>query len=79
MRDKVSSPVYRLRQRLENWLHRLLPRQIGSVYNLVSFSTIPYSDIIRQRSRRSKAIRGILTVMLGLLFMAISFFVGIMI
>lgn len=79
MRDKVSSPMYRLRQRLENWLHRLLPQHVGSVYNLVSFSTTPYADIVGRRARRRRATRGILTVMLGLIFMAIAFSVGILI
>ena len=57
MRDKVSSPVFRLTKRVEHALERLLPGTYVSRYELVSFSTTPYAEI-RQRVRRQHQMLG---------------------
>lgn len=51
MRDKVASPVFRLGKRVEHALERLLPGRYVSRYELVSFSTTPYSEV-RERVHR---------------------------
>ncbi|MFI5712474.1 FAD-dependent oxidoreductase [Kribbella sp. NPDC051620] len=51
MRDKVTSPVYRLGKRIEHALERLLPGRYVSRYELVSFSTTPYAEV-QQRVHR---------------------------
>jgi kynurenine 3-monooxygenase len=56
MRDKVASPVFRLRKRVEHALERLLPGTYVSQYELVSFSTTPYSAV----RRRVRAQQGLL-------------------
>jgi kynurenine 3-monooxygenase len=55
MRDRVASPLFRLRKRAEHALERLLPDRYVSLYELVSFSTVPYADA-RRRARRQNAI-----------------------
>ena len=53
MRDKVASPVFRPRKRVEHALERALPGLYVSQYELVSFSTTPYADV-RRRVRRQQ-------------------------
>lgn len=60
MRDKVASPVYRTTKRIEHALERLLPGVWVSRYELVSFSTVPYTDV-RRRVRRQYLALGALT------------------
>ncbi|MCP3902608.1 MAG: FAD-dependent monooxygenase [Planctomycetes bacterium] len=51
MRDKVGSRSFLLRKKTEKLLHRWLSRWYTPLYNLVSFSTIPYAAA-RRRARR---------------------------
>jgi kynurenine 3-monooxygenase len=48
MRDRVASPLFRLRKRIERVLHRLLPRWYTPRYNMVSFTRIPYAEAQRR-------------------------------
>ncbi|MFD2416249.1 FAD-dependent oxidoreductase [Amycolatopsis pigmentata] len=48
MRDKVSSPVYRLGKRIEHTLERFFPGRYVSRYELVSFSNVPYAQVRRR-------------------------------
>ncbi|TNH23208.1 FAD-dependent monooxygenase [Micromonospora orduensis] len=57
MRDKVASPVFQLRRRVEHALERALPDRYVSQYELVSFSTTPYSEV-RRRVRRQHRVLG---------------------
>ncbi|MEE2908368.1 MAG: NAD(P)/FAD-dependent oxidoreductase [Planctomycetota bacterium] len=76
MRDKVSSRWFRLAQHLEKWLHRLMPHKIQPVYNLVSFSTTPYRDILTRQAHRRRATRSLLTAILALAALVFAFFIG---
>ncbi|KAA9154290.1 FAD-dependent monooxygenase [Amycolatopsis acidicola] len=58
MRDKVASPVFRLGQRIEHSLERLLPGRYVSRYELVSFSTVPYAQVGRRVRRQHGAVAG---------------------
>jgi kynurenine 3-monooxygenase len=51
MRDKTASPVFRSRKKIEHALHGLFPKWFMPLYNMISFSTIPYAQA-RARSRR---------------------------
>ncbi len=44
MRDSVASPMFRLRKKLDNTLHRWMPNTFVPLYNMVSFSNIPYAE-----------------------------------
>ncbi|TDC83216.1 FAD-dependent monooxygenase [Micromonospora sp. KC606] len=57
MRDRVASPVFRARRRIEHALERALPARYVSQYELVSFSTTPYAEV-RRRVRRQYAAVG---------------------
>ncbi|NNM26504.1 MAG: FAD-dependent monooxygenase, partial [Phycisphaerales bacterium] len=41
MRDRVSSPLFLLRKRVEHTLHRWFPRWFVPLYNMVTFTNIP--------------------------------------
>ncbi|TYB35953.1 FAD-dependent monooxygenase [Micromonospora sp. AP08] len=57
MRDKVASPVFQTRKKIEHALERALPGRYVSQYELVSFSTTPYAEV-RRRVRRQYAVVG---------------------
>eukprot|EP00834_Sanchytrium_tribonematis_P006186 NODE_432_length_7521_cov_0.745891.p7 type:complete len:152 gc:universal NODE_432_length_7521_cov_0.745891:3120-3575(+) len=50
MRHGVTSPIYKLRKKIEDSLHRWFPSQIIPLYTMVSFSNIPYSKAKEQHS-----------------------------
>ncbi|MPZ26457.1 MAG: FAD-dependent oxidoreductase [Micromonosporaceae bacterium] len=57
MRDRVASPVYQLRKKVEHGLERALPGRYVSRYELVSFTTTPYAQV-RRRVRRQQWLLG---------------------
>jgi kynurenine 3-monooxygenase len=57
MRDKVASPVFQARKKVEHVLERALPGRYVSRYELVSFSTTPYAEV-RRRVRRQQQVFG---------------------
>jgi kynurenine 3-monooxygenase len=59
MRDKVASPVFRTQKRAEHALERRLPEHFVSLYELVSFSTVPYKDVRRRASHPRQAARAV--------------------
>ena len=55
MRSHTASAMWRLRTRLEKQLNRLFPKRYRPIYNLVSFSTVRYSEAVEiamQQQRR---------------------------
>jgi kynurenine 3-monooxygenase len=59
MRDKVGSRAFLLRKKVEKILHRWLPQTFTPLYNMVSFSTIPYAQARRRAERQLRLIRGV--------------------
>lgn len=57
MRDRVASPVFQTRKKIEHALERALPGRYVSQYELVSFSTTPYAEV-RRRVRRQYQVVG---------------------
>ncbi len=55
MRDLVAQPEYLARKKIANQLYRKFPNQFIPRYNMVSFSSIPYSEVYR-RGRVQKEI-----------------------
>ena len=51
MRDKTASRLFHMRKKLDHALHGVAPTRYLPLYDMVSFSTIPYDDA-RQRARR---------------------------
>jgi kynurenine 3-monooxygenase len=56
MRDKVGSPSFLWSKRLEHGLERLLPGIYRSRYELVSFTTMPYADVVDRSRRQQRAV-----------------------
>jgi len=56
MRDKVGSKAFLMKKRLEHVLHRLFPETFKPLYNMVTFSRIPYADARRRAQRQWRAI-----------------------
>lgn len=48
MRDKVGTRRFLYKKKLEHWLHKRFPGRFTPLYDMVSFSTIPYADARRQ-------------------------------
>jgi kynurenine 3-monooxygenase len=55
MRDRTASRAFKLRKRVEHTLHAMFPRSYLPLYDMVSFSTIPYAQA-RDRARRQDRI-----------------------
>lgn len=56
MRDKVASPTFLLTRRIEHALERALPGRYLSRYEMVSFTTIPYADVIARHRRQQRLV-----------------------
>ena len=59
MRDKTASPAFLRKKKIAHFLHKWFPKKCMPLYNMVSFSNIPYAHALafsRQRMQRAKAI-----------------------
>jgi kynurenine 3-monooxygenase len=54
MRDKVGSPLFRLRKRVEHAVERWAPDRFDSLYELVSFTTVPYAEARRRAAAQRR-------------------------
>lgn len=54
MRDKVASPLFQAGRKVEHALERALPGRYVSRYELVSFSTTPYAEVVRRVRRQHR-------------------------
>lgn len=72
MRDKVGSRAFRAATRLEHQLERVLPGRYLSRYEMVSFTTIPYADVVVRARRQHRAVAvGLGVLALGVTALAI--------
>lgn len=62
MRDHVASAAFLFKKRLEQTLHKWFPDAFLPLYNMVSFSLIPYAEARRRAARQKRVIRGWLIV-----------------
>jgi kynurenine 3-monooxygenase len=56
MRDKVGRPEFLYRKKIEQTLHAAFPDRCQPQYNLVSFSTVPYTEAQRRGAALSMVI-----------------------
>ncbi|TPX38071.1 kynurenine 3-monooxygenase [Synchytrium microbalum] len=54
MSASVVEWSYLLRKKVEGWLHRLMPVTVIPLYTMVSFTRIPYSDVVRRWKRQTR-------------------------
>ncbi len=59
MRDKTASKVFLLQKKGEKILHRIAPWWYTPLYNLVSFSTVPYAAALARSKRQRRILRRI--------------------
>jgi kynurenine 3-monooxygenase len=57
MRDRVASTWFLYQKRLGHLMHALFPRAWVPLYNMISFTTIPYADARRFAQRRAERVR----------------------
>jgi kynurenine 3-monooxygenase len=70
MRDRVASPLFLFKKKIEKLLHALFPRWFIPLYTMVSFTTIPYAEAVARAARQDRALRwgaGLLLLALVLL------------
>ncbi len=67
MRDKTASPIFRTRKKLQHALHHIVPRWFTPLYNMISFSTIPYAEARRRARLQSQIIAIVLAGVLALI------------
>ncbi|XP_013190001.1 kynurenine 3-monooxygenase isoform X2 [Amyelois transitella] len=67
MRDLVTRPSYRLRKALDDFIFWLLPDVWVPLYNSVTFSTMPYSQCVKNRQWQNKVLMSTFIVLGGLL------------
>lgn len=54
MRSAVLSWSYRLRKKVEGFMHILMPQRVIPLYTMVSFSRIPYSVVVKRWKRQTR-------------------------
>jgi len=70
MRSHVASRWFLLRKQFENALHRLMPERFIPLYTMVSFSTIPYDEIIARNDKQTKLLDRLFVTVPGSILIA---------
>jgi len=60
MRDRVTSMAFLARKRVELVLNRLFPSRFIPLYSMVSFTTIPYHQVVERDERQRKVVDRVL-------------------
>jgi kynurenine 3-monooxygenase len=63
LRQKVSSPWFLARKRLDVLLNRLLPGMWLPIYTMVSHTTMPYADALARARRQDRILGAVATGM----------------
>ncbi|XP_070571094.1 kynurenine 3-monooxygenase-like isoform X2 [Ptychodera flava] len=66
MSSKVNCKWFCFRKKVERFLHFVLPWFYIPLYQMVAFSRIPYSDVLKKQQRQNKIIDGILMAGYGI-------------
>jgi kynurenine 3-monooxygenase len=53
MRDLVNSRWFLFRKKIDNMLHSVLPSVFIPLYTMVTFSQIPYANVINKHKQQS--------------------------
>ena len=56
MRDRTAHLSFKLKKKLDHALNRLMPRAFVPLYDLVSFSTVPYAEARARARRQDRAV-----------------------
>ncbi len=55
MRDRTASPIFKATRDVQHALERQFPEYYSTRYELVSFSTVPYAEVVRRTSPTGQA------------------------
>lgn len=69
MRDLAGRPAFQRRKKVEHFLHRIAPERFTPLYDLVSFSTVPYTEA---KARGAANVRAVSTAILLFVIAAIG-------
>ena len=72
LRQKVRSPWFLARKRLDLTIHRLLPRSWLPLYTMIAHTTIPYADALA-RARKQDRILIACSIVLGMVALGVTF------
>lgn len=75
MRDKVGSTWFLTKKKCEKILHRTFPRWYTPLYNMVSFSQIPYNRARKKAATQSLFVQCIMTAIFVLVLWAVLSFI----
>lgn len=73
LRQKVQSPWFMARKKLDLALHRVLPHTWLPLYSMIAHTTMPYRDAMRQAGRQDRILRRSAAGVLGLFGAALAF------
>lgn len=73
MRDKTASPKFRRKKAIEHTLERFLPGIYRSLYEMVSFSNVPYAKAVARARRQEWVVKrvfwaAVVLVVVGIIF-----------
>jgi kynurenine 3-monooxygenase len=66
MRDLAGRPSFQRRKKVEHLLHRLAPERFTPLYDLVSFSTVPYTEAKARGAANVRAVSTAIGVAISL-------------
>ncbi|MFM7259242.1 MAG: FAD-dependent oxidoreductase [bacterium] len=72
MRDLAGRPSFQRRKKIERLLHRLAPNRFTPLYDLVSFSTVPYTEAKARGAANDRAVRAVIRVVASLVLAAVA-------
>jgi kynurenine 3-monooxygenase len=77
MRDRVSSPLFLVKKKVEKVLHALFPRWFIPLYTMISFTRIPYAAAVDRAARQDRVLRWVsLLLLAGVVFFLVALFRG---
>lgn len=78
MRDKTASPLFRAKKKVEHGLHALLPDWFHPLYNMISFSTIPYAEARARARYQNQVIAIVAAIIVFIVVMLIVLLIAVM-
>lgn len=60
LKDLVNKNSYKLRKKFDTFMNRLFPESWIPLYSMVTFSRIPYSEVVERRKRQDRILSRVL-------------------
>ena len=57
MRSHVTSPIFLIRKKIDNALHRIFPSRFIPLYSMVAFTRIPYHQVVHRHAMQQGLVR----------------------